>query len=133
MAGNSLQQFNSNKPQEKSEDGLKFSQWISQDSVQNMIHSTLTDKKVAQNFVSSICAAVAANPDLQMCKKYTILSAGLLATSVKLSLSPALGQCYIVPFKDKKQGMIAIPIFGWRGYIQLATRTTPSVLFCASS
>ena len=74
MAGNSLQQFS--KPQEQAEEGLKFSQWISQEKVQRMISSTLTDKKVAQNFVSSICAAVSANPELQTCLKATILSAG---------------------------------------------------------
>ena len=121
--GNSLQQFNSNKPQGKSEDDLKFSQWISQENVQNMISSTLTDKKVARNFVSSICAAVATNPELQTCVKSTILSAGLLATSLGLSLSPSIGHCYIVPFNDKKKGKVATFILGWRGYIQLATRT----------
>lgn len=123
MAGNSLQQFNSNKPQGQSGDDLKFSQWISQEHVQNMIHSTLTDKKVAQNFVSSICAAVSTNPELQTCAKATVLSAGLLATSLGLSLSPAIGQCYIVPFNDKKKGKVATFILGWRGYVQLATRT----------
>lgn len=121
MAGNSLQQFN--KPQEQAEEGLKFSQWISQENVQRMISSTLTDKKVAQNFVSSICAAVSANPELQTCLKATILSAGLLATSLGLSLSPTIGQCYIVPFNDKKKGKVATFILGWRGYIQLSTRT----------
>ena len=123
MAGNSLQQFNSNKPQGQSGDELKFSQWISQENVQNMISSTLTDKKVARNFVSSICAAVATNPELQTCMKSSILSAGLLATSLGLSLSPAIGQCYIVPFNDKKKGKVATFILGWRGYVQLATRT----------
>lgn len=123
MAGNSLQQFNSNKPQGQSEEGVKFSQWISQENVQNMISSTLTDKKVARNFVSSICAAVATNPELQTCMKSSILSAGLLATSLGLSLSPAIGQCYIVPFNDKKKGKVATFILGWRGYVQLATRT----------
>ena len=121
MAGNSLQQFS--KPQEQAEEGLKFSQWISQEKVQRMISSTLTDKKVAQNFVSSICAAVSANPELQTCLKATILSAGLLATSLGLSLSPTIGQCYIVPFNDKKKGKVATFILGWRGYIQLSTRT----------
>ena len=119
---NSLQQFNTNKPQEQSGD-LKFSQWISQEYVQSMISSALTDKKVAQNFVSSICAAVSTNPDLQTCAKATVLSAGLLATSLGLSLSPAIGQCYIVPFNDKKNGKVATFILGWRGYVQLATRT----------
>ena len=123
MAGNSLQQFNSNKPQGQSGDDLKFSQWISQENVQNMISSTLTDKKVARNFVSSICAAVSTNPELQTCMKSSILSAGLLATSLGLSLSPAIGQCYIVPFNDKKKGKVATFILGWRGYVQLATRT----------
>lgn len=123
MAGNSLQQFNSNKPQNGKESGTTFSQWISGENVQNMISTTLTDKKVAQNFVSSICAAVSANPELQACKKSTVLSAGLLATSLGLSLSPSIGQCYIVPFNDKKEGKVATFILGWRGYIQLATRT----------
>lgn len=121
--GNSLQQFNGNKPQGQSEEGVKFSQWISQENVQNMISATLTDKKVAQKFVSSICAAVATNPELQTCVKATVLSAGLLATSLGLSLSPAIGQCYIVPFNDKKKGKVATFILGWRGYVQLATRT----------
>ena len=40
-----------------------------------------------------------------------------------LSLSPTIGQCYIVPFNDKKKGKVATFILGWRGYIQLSTRT----------
>lgn len=119
MVGNSLQQFNSNPAEKK----VSFSQWIGTVNVQKTISNVLSDPKVAQKFVSSLCSVVATNPALQECNPASVLSAGLLATSLGLSLSPSIGQCYLVPFNDKKNGKVATFILGWRGYIQLATRT----------
>ena len=120
MAGNSLQQF---KNQDEEKPKVQFTQWIGSVNVQKTISTVLSDPKVAQKFVSSLCSVVAMNPTLRECDYASVLSAALYATSQNLSLSPALGQCYLVPFKDKKKGMIATLIVGWKAYIQLATRT----------
>lgn len=120
MTGNSLRQFSGNKP---AEEQVPFTRWIGTVNVQKTISTVLSDPKVAQKFVSSLCSVVAMNPALRECDYASVLSAALYATSQNLSLSPALGQCYLVPFKDKKKGMVATLIIGWKAYIQLATRT----------
>lgn len=119
MAGNSLQQFNSNKSDKK----ISFSQWIGTVNVQKTISTVLSDSKTAQKFVSSLCSVVATNPALQECTPASVLSAGLLATSLGLSLSPTIGHCALAPFKDKYKGTVATFILMWKGYVQLATRT----------
>ncbi len=74
-------------------------------------------------FMSSIISAVTNNPALQSCSHMSILNCALLGLSLKLSPSPQLGQYYMVPFEDKEQGALAQFILGYKGYVQLATRS----------
>lgn len=101
-----------------------FSVAIQSDAYKNLINSTLSNPQRAARFVSAITSAVAVNPSLQECEASTILSAGLLGEALNLSPSPQLGQYYLVPFNDKKRGCkVATFQLGYRGYIQLATRS----------
>lgn len=103
---------------------VPFSMQINSKGYQMMIHNTLQDKKTADRFVASIVSAVASAPALQECEAKSILSAALLGEALKLSPSPQLGQFYLVPFKDKKNGVTnAQFVLGYKGYIQLATRS----------
>jgi recombination protein RecT len=103
-------QLQTNKP--------KFSVAIQSDTYKNLINNTLGDKEVARQFVADISSVVSNNYNLANCDAATILSAGLTACSLKLPLSPTLGFCYVVPYKDKAQFQI-----GYKGLIQLAERT----------
>lgn len=112
-----------------------FSAIINSTPYQRMISNTLKDRNTANRFISSIVSAVVAtNSELQKCEAKTIVSGALLGESLKLSPSPQLGQFYLVPFKQKektdKNGNVIQPacvnatfVLGYKGYVQLATRS----------
>ena len=101
-----------------------FSVAIQSDTYKNLINNTLKDPDRCAGFVTAITSAVAVNPQLQECEPATILSAGLLGETLKLSPSPQLGQYYLVPFNDRKNGRVVAQFqLGYKGYIQLAIRS----------
>lgn len=102
---------------------LGLTAYLSQDAVKNQINEVIGGKN-GQRFISAIVSAVNNNPALQECSNQSILSAALLGESLKLSPSPQLGQYYMVPFKDNKQGIVQAQFqLGYKGYIQLAIRS----------
>lgn len=102
----------------------KFSVAIQSDGYKKLINNTLGDAKRAARFITAITSAVSTNPQIQECDPGTILSAGLLGEGLNLSPSPQLGQYYIVPFNDRKNGRkVAQFQLGYKGYIQLAIRS----------
>lgn len=102
----------------------KFSVAINTPGYQKLINNTLGDPNRAKRFVAAITSAVAVNPALQDCEAHTILAGALLGESLNLSPSPQLGQYYLVPFNDTKNGVKnATFILGYKGYIQLAIRS----------
>lgn len=113
---NSLQVNKTNKP--------KFSVAIQSEGYKNLINNTLQDPKRATNFIANISTAVANNPSLQECDASTILTAGLVAESLGLSMNASLGQFHLVPFNDTKNNRkVATPQIGYKGYLQLAMRS----------
>lgn len=101
-----------------------FSVAIQSDAYKNLINNTLKDPDRCAGFITAITSAVAVNPNLQECEPATILSAGLLGETLKLSPSPQLGQYYLVPFNDRKNGRVVAQFqLGYKGYIQLAIRS----------
>ena len=113
---NSLQVNKTSKP--------KFSVALQSEGYKNLINNTLQDPKRATNFIANISTAVANNPALQECDSATILTAGLVAESLQLSMNAALGQFHLVPFNDTKNNRkVATPVIGYKGYLQLAMRS----------
>lgn len=101
-----------------------FGATINSDGYKRMINQTLGDPKKAARFVTAITSAVATNPALQNCDAATIVSAGLLGETLNLSPSPQLGQYYLVPFNDRKNGRTTAQFqLGYRGMLQLAQRS----------
>lgn len=96
----------------------KFSVALATPAYQKLIADTLGDKKVAQKFVAEISTVVGNNSKLQECDTGSIVSAGLLAQTLALSIAPTLGYAYIIPYKNKAQFQI-----GWKGLVQLAQRS----------
>ena len=102
----------------------KFTAVINSDGYKRLINNTLGDPNKAARFVTAITSAVSNNPALQECDASTIVSAGLLGESLNLSPSPQLGQYYLVPFNDRKNGRkVAQFQIGYKGYVQLAIRS----------
>ena len=97
---------------------MKFSVAIKTDAYKNLINNTLGDPEVARRFVAEISTVVSQNKQLQLCDAGSIISAGLLAQTLNLSLAPSLGFAYVVPYKDKAQFQI-----GYKGLVQLAQRS----------
>lgn len=96
----------------------KFSVAIKSEGYQRLINDTLGDKNLARDFVANITSVVANNPKLQDCDPATILSSGLMASSLKLPLSPTLGFAYVLPYGNKAQFQV-----GYKGIIQLCQRS----------
>lgn len=143
-----MNNLESNLPKEQKR---KFSVMITTPNYRSLINNTLKDPKRATNFIANISSVVANNPLLQECEAATILSAGFLAESLKLSMSPQLGHCYLVPYEtavkspdgktvwlfdekgnhlvdkngkwQKKTVKKAQFQMGYKGYIQLAIRS----------
>lgn len=97
--------------------------YLTQDAVKNQINSVVGGKN-GTRFISGIVSAVQTNPMLQECTNPSILSAALLGESLNLSPSPQLGQYYMVPYDNKKEGVKEAQFqLGYKGYIQLAIRS----------
>lgn len=109
-----------NLPQAKTKMGITA--FLNQDKVKNQLVQAVG--KNSMRFVSSVVSAVTVNPALQECTNPSILSAALLGESLNLSPSPQLGQYYMVPYENKKEGVkVAQFQMGYKGYIQLAIRS----------
>jgi len=108
----------------KSQQKITASVYFTQDAIKNKINQMIGSEKQGQRFVASIMGALATNPELQNCDHSTILSAGMVGESLRLSPSPQLGQYYFVPFNDNKLNRkVAQFQLGYKGYIQLAIRS----------
>jgi len=101
----------------------KFSVAVKTDTYQQLINDTLGDKELARQFVADISSVVSGNSQLQECDAKTILTAGLVASSLKLPLAQTLGFAYVIPFKNKKGEYQAQFQIGWKGLVQLAQRS----------
>lgn len=112
-----------NLPQVKTnEDNLGITAFLNKDAVKQQVAQAVG--KNSMRFVSSVVSAVTVNPALQECTNKSILSAALLGESLNLSPSPQLGQYYMVPYENKKEGVkVAQFQMGYKGYIQLAIRS----------
>lgn len=112
----------------------KISDFLAREETQRFMLNAIGDKKEVQKFVSSIVSATSANQQLMQCSRNSILSSAMLANALNMSLSPQLGLCYLVPFKNKakydKDGNMlkdesyeATFVLGYKGYLQLAIRS----------
>lgn len=101
-----------------------LSQFLALPDVGSMILSSLSTEKEKQKFVANITSLASVRPELQKCDYPTVISGGLLATSLDLPMSPSLGFCSLVPFEDRKNNRtVATFILQYKGYIQLAIRS----------
>lgn len=114
---------NNSLVQSKGKQRLGLTAYLTQDAVKNQINNVVGGKD-GQKFIASVVSAVQANPQLQECSNSSILSAALLGSSLNLTPSPQLGQYYMVPFNNSKQGIKEAQFqLGYKGYIQLAIRS----------
>lgn len=89
---------------------------LNSDSIKNRFNEVLG--KNAAGFMSALLNIWNSNNQLQSCDTRSILGSAGLAATLNLSITPSLGQAYIVPFKGKATFQV-----GCKGLIQLAHRT----------
>lgn len=86
------------------------------DAVKNRFAEVLG--KNAPNFIQSLLTVYNGSEELKACSARSILAAAGLAATLNLSISPAIGHAYIIPYKGKAQFQLS-----WHGLVQLAHRS----------
>lgn len=69
-------------------------------------------------YLNQVLIVVANNPKLQECEPKSILVSAMRAASLKLSVDPARGEAWIIPYKNKATFQM-----GYKGVYELALRT----------
>lgn len=100
---------------------LTIKQFFNQESIQLHVKKTLGQR--SQTFITSVLAMVNQNSKLNDCDPSSIYQCALVATTLDLPINQNFGHAYIIPYKDKKRGMIAQFQIGYKGFIQLAQRS----------
>lgn len=87
-------------------------------------------KANAEKYARQCLSLFSANPKLQKCRPVTILSSLMTASALGLDLTPQLGQCYIIPYNNKRKvGNEWVTVseaqfqIGYRGAISLIQRS----------
>lgn len=88
------------------------------DVIRPQVTAVLPQHVNAERFIRSVNLAVAQNPYLLKLDRMSLLQSVMKAAELGLTPNSALGECYLIPFKDKVQ---MIP--GYRGMITLARRS----------
>lgn len=97
-----------------------FNNTLNNNYYQSQLKATL--KENAGVFATSLMELVTSDEKLLSCDAKLLMAEAMKAASLKLPLNKQLGQCYILPFKNKGV-MTPTLVIGTRGYLQLAMRT----------
>ena len=82
----------------------QFNMVLTNQKTKDYIDSVLG--KNAELYVGNIVGIVSQNTSLQECEPMSVIYAGIAATSMRLSLTPSLGQAFIIPFNNRKENKI---------------------------
>ena len=98
-------------------DGKSLGALLKSDSI-NKRFSDMLGKK-APGFLSSILSAVSSNLKLKEADPMSVVAAAAIAATLDLPINSNLGFAHIVPYSGKAQFQM-----GWKGFVQLALRTS---------
>lgn len=87
---------------------------------QTLLQDTLKESK--GTFTTSLMELFTSDENLLKCNPNALMAEALKAASLHLPLNKQLGQCYILPFKNKGV-MTPTLVLGTKGLLQLAMRT----------
>lgn len=97
-----------------------FQKVLNNSYYQTLLQNTLKENK--GTFTTSLMELATSDEKLLQCNPNALMSEALKAASLHLPLNKQLGQCYILPFKNKGV-MTPTLVVGTKGYLQLAMRT----------
>jgi recombination protein RecT len=95
----------------------KISRYLDAEIVKARFSEVLGDRNTGA-YISSVMVAVKDSKYLLACSPQSIYTSALRAATLRLSVDPALGQAYLVPFKGQ-----ATLIVGYKGLYDMAVRT----------
>lgn len=101
-----------------------FSAYVNGKIGQALITNSIQNQIEAQRFTTALISLVSDNPQLRNCEMNSIISAALKAQSLQLPLNNQLGFTYVVPYGSARNGVSTAQLqIGWKGFVQLATRS----------
>lgn len=78
----------------------------------------------AAGFTASLLSVVSTNDLLSQADPKSILNAAMIAATLDLPINQNLGFAYIIPYNDRKSGMVLAQFqMGYKGFIQLSMRS----------
>lgn len=107
-------------PSQKAVAVSNFQKVLNNSYYQTLLQNTLKENK--GTFTTSLMELATSDEKLLQCNPNALMAEALKAASLHLPLNKQLGQCYILPFKNKGV-MTPTLIVGTKGYLQLAMRT----------
>lgn len=91
--------------------------------IKSKIANTLSGRK-GEQFVTDVISLVNNDPNLAKCDQVSLIASCLQAQALGLSLNKAMGQAWIVPYEDRKNGTTKATFqLGYKGFVQLAIRS----------
>lgn len=76
-------------------------------------------------FITSVLQIVNSNQDLSKADPLSVYNVAATAATLDLPLNNNLQFCHIIPYKDNATGKVTATLqLGWRGYVQLAQRSS---------
>lgn len=96
---------------------------LSSDGFKNQLAMALPRTVPADYFLRTVITLIRTTPALKDCSFDSLAAFVMNGAQLNLSVQPALGQIYAVPFKDKTGQKQAQTIIGYRGLITLGRRT----------
>lgn len=86
--------------------------------------SEIVGDKQAGGYISSVLTAVSLSESLQKCDPVSIISCGIRAATMRLSVDPAVAHAYLVPFWDKNSKTYRCTLIpGYKGLQHMAIRS----------
>lgn len=95
---------------------------LGNDSIKSRFKEILGQK--APGFISSILSVANGNTMLQNAEPQSVLNAAVIAATLDLPINPNLGYSAIVPYKDRKTGIISAQFqLMYKGLVELCLRS----------
>lgn len=78
----------------------------------------------ADRVLKLVLAATSRQPELAECTQTSLLQCAMTASALGLEPNTPLGHCYLVAYRNNKQGIVECTFqLGYKGYIELARRS----------
>lgn len=97
---------------------------IGGEAMQKQFKMALPKVLPVDQFIRSIMTAVGKTPALLECAHDSVMAGCMTAASLGLSVDPAIGQAYLIPFQDNRRGCkVAQFVVGYKGMVNLFYRS----------